>query len=55
MPVDAEPVENGNIQLTEFGDGVRVVAPGDGTHVAHFTTCPKWPKRRPAFTPGRPR
>lgn len=42
MPVDATPEPYGNVQL-ETVDGVlraSVVGHGDGTHVAHFATCP---------------
>lgn len=44
IPIDADPVDNGNVELTRTWDGpfrvVSVVAPGDGTHVSHFVTCP---------------
>ena len=37
MPLDRDPVANGNVIVA---DGVAtVVAPGAGTHVAHFATC----------------
>lgn len=44
MPVDAEPVEGGNVEV--LGNGTAVVhgqpelAPGD-RYVAHFVTCPQ--------------
>jgi hypothetical protein len=45
MPVDAEPVEDGNLILeypTLAGAPrlVRTVEAGTGTHVSHFATCP---------------
>lgn len=44
MPVDALPVENGNLVLDPAnGDvpHVRVVKAGEGTHVSHYVTCPQ--------------
>lgn len=43
MPVDAEPVENGNLILrkTESESGpilVAIISP-DGDYVSHFATC----------------
>ncbi len=47
IPVDADPVEHGNIVLSS--GGVAEVGPaGSGTHVSHFATCPErdeWRKR----------
>lgn len=46
MPVDAEPREDGNLELTEGEPlpGVRVVKKGDPInglrYVSHFVTCP---------------
>ena len=59
MPVDAEPVEDGNIRLRRDGDRVVAEYPGKehpglfdeddrARHVSHFATCPqaqRW--RRP--------
>lgn len=45
MPVDAEPVEGGNLRLIPDGDVVRVeVVMGGGAplqHRPHFATCPE--------------
>lgn len=57
MPVDAEPVDGGNIELTMQGH--RVVATvtdaptlfGPALRTSHFATCPdadKWRETRPA-------
>ena len=43
MPVEEHETEQGNLLLENdlLGDPVaRVVAPGEGTHVSHFATCP---------------
>lgn len=43
MPVDPEPVANGNLTLAAHFDGTVVysrVEPSEGTHVSHFSTCP---------------
>lgn len=50
-PLDAAPVEGGNVVLTgtRLGNGTpiaRVVAAGEGTHVSHFTTCPNSKQHR---------
>jgi hypothetical protein len=43
MPLDRDPVEDGNVEIVGW-DGpfrlVRVVAAGEGTHVSHFVSCP---------------
>ena len=51
MPVDAEPVENGNVRLRRDGDDLVAEYPGkehpslfedDGLrYVSHFSTCPE--------------
>ena len=51
MPVDAEPVENGNITLRRDGDEVIAEYPGKehpslfedegARYVSHFSTCPE--------------
>jgi hypothetical protein len=44
MPVDAKPVEvGGNVVLIHRPEGdpiAKVVAVGQGSHTAHFTSCP---------------
>lgn len=59
MPVDAEPVEGGNIKLRREGDKVIAEFPGKehpalfednnrARYVSHFSTCPEsteWRKR----------
>lgn len=42
IPVDPDPVENGNLvfETSDLYRRVRYVTPGDGTHVSHFATCP---------------
>lgn len=48
MPVNAEPVENGNLLLVADEDGPRAIYATQGTHVSHFATCPyaeNWRKR----------
>jgi hypothetical protein len=44
IPIDANPVANGNLRL----DGVEahVVPIGQGTHVSHFANCPNAGKHR---------
>lgn len=48
MPIDPEPVDGGNLRLTnQYGrTWVQVVNPGDGTHQPHWTTCPQAPEWR---------
>jgi len=43
MPVDANPVEGGNLSLKQVGDRIeaQVVEPGKGKYVSHFATCPQ--------------
>lgn len=53
MPVDAEPVEGGNVRLRGEADGERVIAEYPGKeapslfgddrerYVSHFATCPQ--------------
>jgi hypothetical protein len=56
MPVDAKPVADGNLLLTQPAQpGVPpvaiVVGKGKGTHASHFVTCPNsrtWRKREVA-------
>lgn len=53
MPVDAEPVANGNVTLHESQDPreppLAVVGrAGSGTHQAHFVTCPHAAEHRKA-------
>jgi len=46
MPVDAAPVETGNIELA--GGVAKYVPAGTGRYVSHFVTCPQakgWRKR----------
>ena len=54
MPVDPEPVENGNL-IIEYppnrGPQVRYVDPGLGTHVSHFVTCPDADDHRTGTAP----
>jgi hypothetical protein len=47
MPVDAEPAENGNVELDEDIDGVvhaivhsQPPLGVDDLHLSHFATCP---------------
>jgi hypothetical protein len=46
MPVDLEPVEGGNIELTEDGDVLLATYVKPNSHpfqdrfVSHFSTCP---------------
>jgi len=47
MPVDPNPVDNGNLKLDDSGRLV-VVKPGEGTHVSHFSTCPQAGQHRKA-------
>lgn len=55
MPVDAEPVEDGNIELTATGNPWPMASPyppagfprADLLYVSHYATCPdaeKWRK-----------
>jgi len=44
IPLDLEPVPKGNLVL-EAGV-VRVVPPGEGRYVSHFSTCPNSKKHR---------
>lgn len=54
MPVDVEPVEDGNVVLEDDGDLVAtVVPPGQGLlgderprYVSHFATCPNADEHR---------
>lgn len=53
MPVDADPVENGNIVLRQAGGEVmaNVLRPwlrveGERYHKTHFATCPQAPHHR---------
>lgn len=45
MPIDAQKSLFGNIELSWFGRGepptATIVAPGSGSYVSHFATCPK--------------
>jgi hypothetical protein len=47
MPVDAEPVPNGNVELRDQGHQVLAVVHGqpplgvDRLHLSHFATCPR--------------
>ena len=52
MPVDAEPVEDGNVRLRQEGDRVVAEYPGKehpglfddvdrARYVSHFATCPQ--------------
>lgn len=45
VPVDAKPVEGGNVKLISATD-VIVAAKGSGTHVLHFVACPDAAKHR---------
>ena len=49
MPVDADPVANGNLELSRTGEqiNVRVVKESAGTHVSHYVTCPHANQWRP--------
>ena len=49
IPIDPSPVENGNVVLLT-GGLCKVVAPGEGTHVSHFATCPNAAAHRKAKT-----
>lgn len=40
VPLDPEPVENGNLRLTGPPDFPTVIFVREGTHVSHFATCP---------------
>ncbi len=49
MPVDPGERPDGNLVIEPDLTGrkvARVVAPGKGTHVSHFTTCPDASKHR---------
>jgi hypothetical protein len=49
MPVDADPVDDGNVILTRPSTSMaeaHVVAKGAGTHVSHFATCPQAAEHR---------
>lgn len=53
MPVDAEPVANGNIELQQPNDPrdppvAHVVKAGWGTHQSHFSSCPNADQHRKA-------
>jgi hypothetical protein len=39
MPLDAKPVDGGNIRIV--GGMADVGAPGSGDRVSHFATCPQ--------------
>ena len=44
MPVDAKPVEGGNVRLDQdlLGNTVASIVPdGTGDRVSHFATCPE--------------
>ena len=49
MPVDAEPVPDGNVELRPDGDKTWAIVHGagnrplgvDALHLSHFVTCPK--------------
>ena len=45
IPLDAESVIEGNIELSE-GGMVRVVRNGSGDRVSHFATCPNAKEHR---------
>jgi hypothetical protein len=42
LPIDPDPVDDGNLVLEERDGGTyaTVVEPGKGTHRSHFATCP---------------
>jgi hypothetical protein len=43
IPIDAEPVDNGNIRLGRDDDGLVAIYAGEGPgtrYVSHFATCP---------------
>jgi hypothetical protein len=45
MPLDAEPVADGNVELTEHGavvHGQPELAPTGPRYKPHFATCPNW-------------
>jgi hypothetical protein len=48
MPVDPEPVENGNLILIDRDGELHVAHAVPGTHVSHYATCPdaeRWRRR----------
>lgn len=48
MPIDPEPVAGGNVDVAVIA-GVRHAigtAPGEGTHVSHFSSCPDAARHR---------
>lgn len=54
MPIDPEPVEDGNVLLYRTPQGLRVVVmskgdhpdPGASRHTTHFATCPNAARHR---------
>ena len=49
MPVDAERVPNGNIELREGNPPIAVYAKADGAskrYISHFVTCPQAKQHR---------
>lgn len=45
MPIDPDPVEGGNVELTEHGvvvHGQPELAADGPRYKAHFATCPNW-------------
>lgn len=55
IPIDVEPVANGNITLSDFSDGLRATylrkdeTTRHDRYVSHFATCPdaKTHRRKP--------
>jgi hypothetical protein len=62
MPIDAAPVDDGNITVMTIGEGRRVahvhgkpadIEPGAARYKSHFVTCPQAAQhRKPKVTNG---
>jgi hypothetical protein len=48
MPLDPEPVEDGNVMLIRARGQLMAYLddPANGTHVTHFATCPNATEHR---------